>query len=485
MRSGATDASAIAASPLAEITAEIDAGRFADADRRIGEVLAHDSSDRAALDFQRERMRRIRIDFPLDEAAVKARLRESIPDLRDEEFARWDAQGKLEHYVIDGQTRWFKGAARNLFYLSEEARARRQTKAKPDPDMPLYAPNAHHRAVIAAARASGETSVAPIRVRVTQSMSVHPGAVPAGETVRAWLPFPRAIPGRQEDVRLLSSNPSGARIAPESALQRTAYLERPAESGMPTSFSVSYEVTLYARYFAVDPDKVKPATVTPALREYLGERPPHIVFTDALREFSHRIVGDEKNPYRIAQKLFDAVDGKIWAVAREYSTLSNISDYTLHSEHGDCGEQTLLLMTLLRLNGIPARWQSGWEISPGSYDDMHDWGQLWLEPYGWVPMDVTHGRLHDPDPAVDWFYLGGLDAYRIAFNDDFSRDFVPPKQYFRSETVDLQRGEAEWKGGNLYFDQWDYHFDWQLLKDQAPRKRHPHPEAAPQVSVAR
>ena len=51
------------------------------------------------------------------------------------------------------------------------------------------------------------------------------------------------------------------------------------------------------------------------------------------------------------------------------------------------------------------------------------------------------------------FYLGGLDAYRIAFNDDYSQPFVPPKQHFRSETVDLQRGEVEWRGGNLYFDQ--------------------------------
>ena len=56
------------------------------------------------------------------------------------------------------------------------------------------------------------------------------------------------------------------------------------------------------------------------------------------------------------------------------------------------------------------------------------------------------------------FYLGSLDAYRIAFNDDYSQPFVPPKQHFRSETVDSQRGEVEWRGGNLYFDQWDYDF---------------------------
>jgi hypothetical protein len=32
----------------------------------------------------------------------------------------------------------------------------------------------------------------------------------------------------------------------------------------------------------------------------------------------------------------------------------------------------------------------------------------------------------------------------------------PEKQYLRSEPNDFQRGEVEWKGGNLFFDKWDY-----------------------------
>ena len=86
-------------------------------------------------------------------------------------------------------------------------------------------------------------------------------------------------------------------------------------------------------------------------------------------------------------------------------------------------------------------------------------------------MDVTFGRLDSTDSAVAGFYLGGLDAYRIAFNDDYSRELVPAKQSFRSETVDLQRGEAEWDGGNLYFDQWDYDFAWQMLPLQPRRAK--------------
>jgi transglutaminase-like putative cysteine protease len=126
-----------------------------------------------------------------------------------------------------------------------------------------------------------------------------------------------------------------------------------------------------------------------------------MVFTAGIRLFSQQIVGTETNPYRIAQKLFAAVDRVPWAGAREYSTISNISDYALHAGHADCGQQTLLLMTLLRLNGIPTRWQSGWIYSDGDYDNMHDWAQVYFAPYGWVPMDVTFGRLNSGDPQID------------------------------------------------------------------------------------
>jgi transglutaminase-like putative cysteine protease len=197
----------------------------------------------------------------------------------------------------------------------------------------------------------------------------------------------------------------------------------------------------------------------------VAERAPHVVFTEPLRVFSRQVVGDTTNPYRIAQKLFAAVDEIPWAGAREYSTIPDLSAYTLQAGHGDCGEQTMLLLTLMRMNGIPARWQSGWTFTPDGDDDIHDWAQIYLAPYGWIPVDVTYGRLKSDDPSLKWFYLGGLDNFRIAFNDGFSEAFVPPKQFFRSDDVDSQRGEVEWDD-NLYYDKWSYHFDWRILPSQ-------------------
>ncbi|HEY0685076.1 MAG TPA: transglutaminase-like domain-containing protein [Steroidobacter sp.] len=450
---------------MAAIVQLVDDGAFSDAQRAIDNALRSSSlssEQRNAYEFERERMRRILLDFSLTAMDAQARVRKQIPDLKDAEFAAWDAAGLLESRVIDGKKWYFNRAPSNLFRLSAEARARR---ANPTPfnDSPLEQPHAHHREVLEQAKKTGRDAVAPRRVRITQSISVDADAVPAGETLRAWIPYPRSIPGQQENIQFIQSTPAKHQIAPESALQRTVYFEQAATAKKPTQFSLTYELTIYGQHRQIDADKVVPVTTSAALAPYLGERPPHIVFTDEMRKFSREVVGDEKNPYRIAQKLFAAVDRIPWAGALEYSTISNISDYALRAGHADCGQQTLLLMTLLRMNGIPARWQSGWIFSDGAYNNMHDWGWLYLAPYGWVPMDVTFGRLNSGEPALDAFYLGSFDAYRVAFNDDYSQPFVPAKQHFRSETVDLQRGEVEWRGGNLYFDRWDYDFEATLL----------------------
>jgi len=470
-----------AAPSVERVAAQVDEGHFEQAEAGIAAALA--ASGRRSPDevrayaYQRERMRRILLDFTLDEDDVRERVRRQVPDLTDAEFDRWNAAGLFERMVIDGRTRYFNRSPSNLFRLSKEALARRDPSARPITDGPMESLNAHQRAIRDAALAEGRSSVLPLRLRMTQKLTVDADAVPDGKAVRAWIPYPQALPGHQEDIRFVASEPAAHEIAPESAPQRTVYLEKPARAGEPTTFSVTYELTIHGQYHAIDPARVVAAPITPALVPYVAERAPHVVFTDAMREFSRRVVGDETNPYRIVQKLFTAVDDIPWAGAREYSTISNISDYALHAGHADCGQQTLLLVTLLRMNGIPARWQSGMVFSDDDYSNIHDWAQVYLAPYGWVPMDVTTGRLAadkgtGDDPSMEWFYLGGLDNWRIAFNQDWDRPFQPPKQQFRSDNIDSQRGEAEWDGGNLYFNQTGYDFEWKILPGRDAQARH-------------
>src|SRR5688572_28718758 len=119
---------ALAATPAVQRAVElVDTGRFAEAEASIASRLKSSSvpaDERSALEFERERMRRILLDFTLTQADVKAKVREGIPDLTDQEFAAWDQAGLFEKRVIDGRTLYFQRSPSNLFRLSPAAVAR-------------------------------------------------------------------------------------------------------------------------------------------------------------------------------------------------------------------------------------------------------------------------------------------------------------------------------------------------------------------------
>jgi len=415
------------------------------------------------LHFALERMKRIRKDFSKNEADILAFIRTYLPDVKPSDLRRWEKAKTLEYKIIDGKKKYFNQAARNLFRLDGVCKKIWQEKHAQDPQKEKFDLNAFDRSIIQAALKKHSPFVKPVRMLVKYTLTVKPDQVPAGETVRCWIPFPREIPGRQARIKILSTIPEKYKIAPQSKLQRTVYFEKKALPDSAVRFGVEYAYTAFGVYVALDSQKIEPIPANSPLAVYLKEQPPHIVFSDTLRALSRSIVGSEKNPYRIAQKLFAWVDKNItWASAREYSTIDNLSLYPYVNRHGDCGIQTMLFITLCRMNGIPARWQSGWEFQPPK-DSMHDWGMIYFAPYGWMPMDVTYGLRQTKDESLKWFYLHGMDSYRLIFNDGFSKPFTPSKKYFRSETVDSQRGEVEWRGGNLYFDQWNWNMEWRQI----------------------
>ena len=399
---------------------------------------------------------RLRNDFSKTREQVKEYIRKYIPDVTDRQLDEWEKTGELECRVIDGEKEDCHNAAPNLFRINTECARLKAKRDTPGRDGEVTVREDNTRAVMKQAAKSKERIGDPKHFRIRYTITVKPDAVPEGETVRCWMPMPRTDVPRQKNVKLLSTSQPDFVRSPMDYAHSTVYMEKKAEAGKPTVFSEEFEFDAYGAWFDLDTAATTTYDTTSDLyKTYTSERDCHMVFTPQIRALAERLTQGAATPLAKARRIFKWVDDNFpWASAREYSTIENIPAYVLDNHHGDCGQVTLLFLTLCRSLGIPAHFQSGFMLHPGE-ENLHDWGEIYVPEYGWVPVDQSFGiPAYAKNEQETYFFFGGIDSFRMIVNNDYGCPLYPAKQFPRSETVDFQRGEVGWAGGNLYFDQW-------------------------------
>lgn len=463
---------------VADARALLDIGKFSQAEQLLTapEAQADPVTLRGRAELA-EIARRLRHEYSLTATGLLAKVRKSIPDATAEEVGRWAQETKARYRMIDETKFYFRREPQNIFLFSEEAQARRaQAGNAPAPKASLIP---HLQAIVEAAEKTGATEVVPVRHRVTHTLTLrgnHP-AIRTGSVVRVWLPYPQEY-RQQRNVKLLSASPEPKVIAPNAVegnpvtggAQRTVYFEQTVtDPAQPLAFKEVVEFISYGYY-----PKLEEALVQPLPAGWnganLGERAPHIVFTPELKAEVAGIIGTETNALVKARKLFRWVSANIpWNAEDEYCLIPSLALKGFTARRGDCGVQNSVFVTMCRIAGIPARWQSGFETKPGENWGMHDWAEMYIAPWGWLPADASYGVQASADPRIADFYCGHQDSYRMIVNLDWGRELFPPKTDFRSEPADFQRGEVEVDGKNLYYDQWDY-------KTELERETVTHPE---------
>jgi len=454
------------------------AGQFREAAAVFAHTLATatiPSAERRQLEFELDRLDRIRKDFPYTQEQLYQDLKKSVRELTPAEYEQWVREGRFDCRRIDGEQHFMASSVGNLFFRYPELYARRL------PPKDSAALETLHwqtcRAIKAAALADHRPYVLPKRFDVTMNVTADPNVAPDGEIVRAWLPIPREYPF-QDEFQLLNASPPPKTIDQAQDTIRCLYLEQSARKNKSTKFSIEYAYTARGVWFDVKPEDVRPMVPSADALAPFTKEGPHVVFTAEIRALSQQIAGEEANPYLKAKKFYDWIAENIkYSYAIEYSTIRNITEYCRSHGYGDCGQEALLFITLCRLNGIPARWQSGWNTFPGA-KSIHDWSEIYITPYGWLPVDpymgiyaIQYSTTLKPEQRreIRDFYFGGLDQYRIAANSDHNQSLSPPKQSMRSDDVDFQRGELEWGSHNIYFDQFSYELSVKEIPREAKR----------------
>lgn len=445
--------SAIATVP-ARISAMMENGEFNKVERLIGDgeegMTAYESDSVLAI------ISRIRSDFSLSYDEGVAAIMQKYPHASSRLIDDWEAANYIETKVIDGKKMMFAKSPRNLGLVAPElAVADRYKQMKGAANLANFA-----RTAIEEADADGFGKWR--RVKVKFAIDVDADAVDKGKTIRVWMPFPIESE-RQANATLLSSTDKV--VFARDAVHNTIYMERKAD-GKAAHFEAVMQYDVRSKTISQDAmlRRLLPYdTSSDIYKKYTAQELPQIQKSADLNDLAWKIVGNETNPVLQASLVFNWIDARFpWAGAREYSTIPCLPRYVLERGYGDCGQVTLLYITLLRNLGIPARWESGWWLAPGD-SGMHDWGEVYFEGIGWVPVDMSYGMIAAADtPEVAHFYKSGMDFYRFAANKGVCGLLSPEKKYVRSETVDSQLGEVEWDGGNLFYYK-DWHPKFEIL----------------------
>lgn len=180
---------------------------------------------------------------------------------------------------------------------------------------------------------------------------------------------------------------------------------------------------------------------------YLGEQLPHIHFSSYLKGITQEIVGEERDPLQKARRIYDYITTHLmYSYVRSYFSITGLVDYGATGWKGDCGIQALLFITMCRIAGVPARWQSGLYTRPGAAG-CHDWAMFYVEDYGWLFADCSFGGSAGRMGCEERrrFYFGNLDPFRMPSCCQFQADFIPPVKGLRHDPYDNQTGEAEYE----------------------------------------
>ena len=400
---------------------------------------------------------RINADFTLADPEIEMLLKKEFGNYSRADRDLWEQYNWLEFRIINGEKHYFKRAVSNLKLIIKSRQSSRTSEQNID-SQSLFCLE-HSQKVIAVSESIGKP-VLPVRMMVRYQLTVIPDVIPNGEVIRCWLPWPHENNLRQKEVKLHKTLPESHFIAPDSCNQRSVYLEQKAAKGKPTIFELQFEYVSMSQYF--DLKRAKIALYDPKsvlYKYYTQEQFPQIVFTPEIKHLSDSIVAGVSDPFEKVKSIYYWInDHIIWTGALEYSIIPFIPGYVLQNRRGDCGMQTLLFMSMARYQHIPVKWQSGWMMHPNAVN-LHDWCEVFYNGIGWVPLDMSFNLQKSENLQLKEFYISGIDSYRLIVNDGIGSVLVPNKKFGRSEPYDFQRGEVEWSGGNLYFNQWDYHIE--------------------------
>ena len=397
-------------------------------DRRLASDRTPDAIKKR-LELEKMILEQLPREYPYSEEEALKALREAVGDVSVEEFHDLRLDNRIDWIYVNGEVRYKDDFLSNLLKVSAEYAEKARARGKLPP-MPA-GPNLLDETI----RELKEKGALRTHMKMRTTLTIQRDETHQNAPIDVWLP----IPAEQAQIRNVRILTEGGEISRPDSAQHTILFRGDRDRSV---FSVEYEFDTELTYMQPDAARVTKAQPT----FYTEELLPHIRFTPFLKDLARQIVGSETNPLLKARRIYDYITQNItYSYMRAYQTMPMIPEFLAAGGKGDCGVQALLFITLCRIEGIPATWQSGVYAEPRD-EGIHDWARFYVAPYGWLFCDCSFGggALRKGNRERWDFYFCNLDPFRMPANNEFQHDFETPPRFMRYDPYDNQMGEAEY-----------------------------------------
>lgn len=121
--------------------------------------------------------------------------------------------------------------------------------------------------------------------------------------------------------------------------------------------------------------------------------------------------------------------------------------------------------------GIPSRVCGGWQVGDG-FRMNHLWTEIYLSPYGWVPVDVEEARCQinsggyraEERAEIKKYFFGVFDHFHLCFHNHINLPLAPFKNSRRSFQYAFHLAEKEYDGENITFDKSYFEIEYKSEK---------------------
>ncbi len=232
---------------------------------------------------------------------------------------------------------------------------------------------------------------------------------------RLWIPLASNDDHQTVELKDVTSAVPTRRTTDPEYGNESLYVEVPDPSRRDVRFRLVFRAT--RREYSAWPGSgaASPAAKPRDLGRYL--RADRLVPIDGkFRQMSDEITAGKTLPVEKARAIYDYVFRTMKYDKSGVGWGRGDSLWACDSKRGNCSDFHSLFISLMRAQGIPARFEIGFplgEAPAGEIAGYHCWAEFFVDGTGWIPVDISEAW---QAPAKHDYFFGSLDANRIRFS---------------------------------------------------------------------